>query len=249
MRNGWTGGQYSLFRIVFGLYLFVHFVALVPWGAELFSSVGVLPHATASPLVHLFPNVLALFDAAGFVQGLLAVGALLSLVFALGRWDRMAALVLWYCWACLLGRNPLILNPSLPSVGWLLLAHVFLPPAPYGSWAARGRFESSGPWRMPENIFLLAWVLMALGYSYSGYTKLVSLSWRDGTASPASWRAHLPGLGSSGRSCWRCRGACSGWLPGVRLPWSYCLLPWRCSGAFGRGSGARCSRSTSVSCC
>ncbi len=115
MRNGWTGGQYSLFRIVFGLYLFVHFVALVPWGAELFSSVGVLPHATASPLVHLFPNVLALFDAAGFVQGLLAVGALLSLVFALGRWDRMAALVLWYCWACLLGRNPLILNPRCPT--------------------------------------------------------------------------------------------------------------------------------------
>src|SRR5207245_3602172 len=54
--NGWTGGQYSLFRAVFGLYLFVHFVELVPWGAELFSNRGVLPHAAASPLIHLFPN-------------------------------------------------------------------------------------------------------------------------------------------------------------------------------------------------
>ena len=39
--NGWTGGQYSAFRAVFGTYLFVHFVQLVPWGAELFSRCGI----------------------------------------------------------------------------------------------------------------------------------------------------------------------------------------------------------------
>ena len=43
MSNGWTGGQYSRFRLVLGLYLCVHFVHLVPWGAELFSRAGVLP--------------------------------------------------------------------------------------------------------------------------------------------------------------------------------------------------------------
>jgi hypothetical protein len=31
MRNGWTGGQYSLFRAVFGIYLLVHFAQLTPW--------------------------------------------------------------------------------------------------------------------------------------------------------------------------------------------------------------------------
>ncbi len=180
--NGWTGGQYSVFRAVLGLYLFVHFVELVPWGAELFSNRGALPHAAASPLIHLFPNVLALWDAPIFVQCLLITAAGLSFLFTVGLWDRAAALSLWYLWACLFGRNPLIANPSLPYVGWLLLAHVFLPPAPYGSWAARGRPDPRGTWHMPQAIYLLAWLLMALGYTYSGCTKLVSPSWLDGTA-------------------------------------------------------------------
>ena len=77
---------------------------------------------------------------------------------------------------------PLIGNPGLPYVGWLLLAHACLPPAPYGSWAARGRPDPGNGWRMPGGIFLVAWILMALGYTYSGVTKLVSPSWVDGTA-------------------------------------------------------------------
>jgi predicted DCC family thiol-disulfide oxidoreductase YuxK len=77
---------------------------------------------------------------------------------------------------------PLISNPGLPYIGWLLLAHACLPPAPFGAWAARGRADPGGGWRMPPTIFAAAWVLMALGYSYSGYTKLVSPSWLDGTA-------------------------------------------------------------------
>src|SRR5262249_39123064 len=77
---------------------------------------------------------------------------------------------------------PLISNPGLPYVGWLLLAHACLPPAPYGSWAARGRADPGNGWQVPEGIFRVAWILMALGYTYSGYTKLVSPSWLDGTA-------------------------------------------------------------------
>lgn len=50
MNNGWSGGQYSLFRALLGLYLLVHFADLVPWGAELFSRRGVLPDASVSPL-------------------------------------------------------------------------------------------------------------------------------------------------------------------------------------------------------
>lgn len=182
MNNGWTGGQYSIFRAIFGLYLCVHFSQLLPWGAELFSNQGVLPEASASPLTRLFPNVLAWWDSPALVTGLLATAVGLSIMFAIGLQDRWAALGLWYVWACLFGRNPLISNPGLPYVGWMLLAHVFLPPAPYGSFQARGRTDPGGDWRMPPGIFAVAWILMALGYTYSGCTKLVSPSWIDGTA-------------------------------------------------------------------
>src|SRR2546426_853834 len=143
MKNGWTGGQYSLFRVIFGAYLFGHFVQLIPWGAEVFSNRGVLPQASASPLFHLMPNVLALADSPLAVCVLLVLGAGLSGLLLVGWHDRIAAALLWYVWACLFSRNPLIANPSLPFIGWLLLAHCCLPPAPYGSWAARARGASA----------------------------------------------------------------------------------------------------------
>lgn len=35
---------------------------------------------------------------------------------------------------------------------------------------------------MPQSAFALLWILLAVGYSYSGYTKLMSPSWVDGSA-------------------------------------------------------------------
>jgi predicted DCC family thiol-disulfide oxidoreductase YuxK len=123
-----------------------------------------------------------MWDGPAFVTALVAAAALLSIPFAAGIGDRLAAVAIWYIWACLNGRMPLISNPGLPYVGWLLLAHAALPPAPYGSWAASGRPDPENGWRMPAGIFLAAWILMSLGYTYSGLTKLVSPSWLDGTA-------------------------------------------------------------------
>ncbi len=180
--NGWTGGQYSVFRAVFGLYLATHFAQLLPWGGELFSSHGMLPDADASPLYPLFPNLLFVWDPPAAVTLLLCAGIALAVCLALGAADRVAAVGLWWIWACLFTRNPLIANPSLPFVGWLLLAHACIPKKPYGSLAARGRPDPRGDWQMPAAIFAAAWIVMAVGYSYSGYTKLVSPSWRDGTA-------------------------------------------------------------------
>jgi len=182
MKNGWTGGQYSLFRILFGTYLFIHFTQLVGWSAELFSNQGVLRESSDSPLIYLFPNVLAWWDSPAFVTGLILFAAGLSLLFAAGKWDRFAAVLMWYILACMFGRNPLISNPGLPYVGWMLLAHAFLPRAPYGSWEARNRLDPGADWKMPADIFTVAWILMVVGYSYSGLTKFVSPSWMDGTA-------------------------------------------------------------------
>ncbi|MFZ5471810.1 MAG: DCC1-like thiol-disulfide oxidoreductase family protein [Myxococcota bacterium] len=181
MNNGWTGGQYSVYRVLFGAYLAVHFAQLIPWGTEVFSSAGVLP-ADASPLLRAFPNVLALNDSPATVTALLGLGVGLSALLACGWKDRWATVVLWYLWACLFGRNPLISNPGLPYVGLLLVVHAFLPRAPYGSWERHGQADPGADWRMPKELYLAVWTLMALGYSYSGWTKLMSASWLDGSA-------------------------------------------------------------------
>ena len=34
MANGWTGGQYSVLRVLLGIYLCIPFVPLLPWSAE-----------------------------------------------------------------------------------------------------------------------------------------------------------------------------------------------------------------------
>lgn len=180
--NGWTGGQYSIFRAIFGIYLLVHFLNLIPWGAEMWSNQGVLPNGSNSPLLYLFPNVLALSDASGFVTALMCIASALSIMLIIGWRDRLAAFGLWYLWACLLGRNPLISNPGIPYVGLVLLVMSLFPPAPYGSLARRGDIDPGTNWRLPQPLFVVVWILMALGYTYSGYTKLISPSWVDGTA-------------------------------------------------------------------
>lgn len=177
--EAYDGRLYARFRLLFGIYLFWHFAALVPWATETFSSAGVLPDAAASPLARLFPNVLAVFDPPWFVTGLVTVAAVSAIPFALGVADRAFGLFMFYALACLFGRNPLIANPSLPYVGWLLLAHSTLPPLGMGA----GLFRSApAGWRFSPNLQGAAWLLLAAGYSYSGYTKLVSPSWLDGTA-------------------------------------------------------------------
>lgn len=181
LTNGWTARAYAAFRLILGAYLCVHFAQLIPWAAELFSSRGVLPDGGASPLLHAFPNLLALADGPAFVTALVFAAAGASAAFALGIGDRVCAVFLWYVLACLFGRNPLIANPSLPYVGLLLLTHAALPPLPREPWEG-GRRATAPRWRLPQPLFVVVWVLMALGYSYSGWTKLGSPSWLDGSA-------------------------------------------------------------------
>lgn len=174
MSNGWSYRQYMVFRTALGGYVAAHFASLWLYGAELFSSAGVLP-AAASPLLRLFPNVLGVNDSPAVVAALLALGVVSGLAITSGRAERLAALAAWYVWACLFGRNPLISNPSLPYVGWMLLAHALIAPGTPSPEARRS-------WRIPETVYRAAWVVLAVGYSYSGLCKLSSLSWLDGSA-------------------------------------------------------------------
>jgi predicted DCC family thiol-disulfide oxidoreductase YuxK len=181
MVNGWTANQYRLFRGLLGIYLFVHFAQLLPWAAEVFSNDGMLPDAAQSPLFGIVPNLLTLVDTPGFVVGMVVAAGIASLAFACGYYDKLAALFLWYVLACLFGRNPLIANPALPYVGWMLLAHLVVPSLPRGPLPEM-RTSTTAPWEIPKPLFAASWIVLALAYSYSGYTKLLSPSWVSGDA-------------------------------------------------------------------
>lgn len=180
MKNSWTEDWYKIFRVTLGVYLLQHFLSLLPWSTELFSSAGVIPVGSLSPLMHAFPNIFLLFDSPLFVKLFLIAATLASALFLFGKWDRAMAASLWYAWACLYGRNPLIGNPSLPFIGWLLLAYAFVE-SPESRNHSVNR-DATIEWHLPSNIHRAAWILMSLAYLYSGYTKLASASWLDGTA-------------------------------------------------------------------
>lgn len=175
--NGWTASRYPVFRFILGIYLAIHFGMLIPWGPELFSAEGALGDAALSPL-GFFPNVLQ-FGAPAVSVVVLGAATLGSVAFAAGYKDRWLAIGLWYVWAALLTRNPLISNPGIPFVGWLLVMHALLPRD------AEGRVVLSAPF------FVGAWILMGAGYTYGGLTKIPSLSWLDGTALWHVWESPL----------------------------------------------------------
>ena len=175
-----TARQFAWFRVIFGVYLTIHFAHLVPWGAELFSREGVLPAAALNPTNGILPNVLALWDSAQFVTVFLLTLAGLSVLFSLGIWRRTVAVLVWYGWACLFNRNVLISNPSIPYVGLLLLLTALVPVTE--PLRPLGRETPNGEFYVPGAAYWTAWALMAIGYAFSGVVKLGSPSWVDGTA-------------------------------------------------------------------
>lgn len=160
--------QFIVFRFILGVYLIQHFAGLLPYGAELFSRAGVIGDAGLNFTHGLLPNPLEHWDTPVFITGFLCLLLALSVLFAFGIGWRVCALVLWYGWACLFNRNNLISNPSLAYIGLLLLFCALLPPIKR--------------WRFPPVMFGIAWMLLAVGYTFSGVVKCFSPSWLDGTA-------------------------------------------------------------------
>lgn len=175
MNTPFSPNHYRLFRVLLGWYLVAHFVYLWPYGAELFSSEGMVGEAALSPLFGIVPNVLALNDAPPMVSILLASAVCASVLLMIGKFDRLAAIWIWYVLACIFARNPLIANPALPYLGWMLWAHLLMPRVKALDLGDDDRQEA-----MRKKIFSAAWIVLALTYSYSGYTKLLSPSWVSG---------------------------------------------------------------------
>jgi len=154
-------------RVALGVYLCVHFAMLLPYAAELFSSAGVLPAASFSPLHSLWPGLMHVSDSPAWAGFVVALGALAGAGLALDVHPRTSALVAWLVWSSLFCRNPLISNPGLPYVGLMLCM-----------LAATPRTDT----RLRRSLDAVLYGALALGYTYSGLTKLAALSWRDGSA-------------------------------------------------------------------
>jgi predicted DCC family thiol-disulfide oxidoreductase YuxK len=139
-RPRFTSGQYSLLRALIGASLFA-------WAAlRTAQAVG----GSGAP----GPEVAAV-DVA-----LLVLLGTFALLLAAGWHDRLAAALALTCWAVLAFRAPSPAIPALLAFGWLLLAHLFVPPAPYGSVAARGRPDPAGGWSLPAPIWIGTWVVL-----------------------------------------------------------------------------------------
>lgn len=175
--NNLSARQFAIFRIAFGTYLAFHFAFLIPYGAELFSARGVLPDPHLNFTHGLFPNLLHRWDSPIAIALFLLALVLLAVAFAAGFFRRVAAGLLWFGWACLFDRNNLINNPSLPYIGLILVLSILIPT---GESISAGR--ASRDWKMPAMVYWTGWLLVAAGYSFSGWMKLQSPSWIDGSA-------------------------------------------------------------------
>ena len=169
--------QFSIFRIYLGAYLLFILLTSLCSSSEIWSSRGIAPHPETNLTYGIFPNLLNYYDSPSQIKIFILILSLLSLFFTLGYGRQLVSFLLWYGWACLLNRNNLTLNPSIPYIGWLLLACCFIPPGEPLSLTKR-----KPGWEMPELILKGAWILFVLGYFFSGIDKLHSASWIDGSA-------------------------------------------------------------------
>ncbi len=169
--------QFGVFRILFGIYLSWHFTALLPYGVELFSDIGILAAEGANPFKGSWPNPLFMKGSHQWITPLLISAVVASLCFTLGILRRSVAIYLCVIFGWLFTANPLIANPSLGYIGMLLLLCAVITRGEAFSLSTK-----SPTWSMPHLACFTAWFLLAAGYSFSGVIKLGSPSWIDGSA-------------------------------------------------------------------
>jgi hypothetical protein len=173
---GYSAKQFIIFRAILGIYLLLHFVFLFPYSAEMFSEQGIFGQAELNFTYGFFPDILNYYDSAIFVKAFVALLAMLSLLFIFGIKRRLVSILLWYGWACLINRNNMIINPGMPYIGWLLLVCAVIPPG-----ENEAVYRKNQSWTLPGWCLFGAWLVMALGYTLSGFDKLQSPSWVSGS--------------------------------------------------------------------
>lgn len=173
--------QFAGIRILLGLYLMFYFVQLLPYGAELFSSVGMVPDVTANTTYAVSSWFISYFTSPLAVLLVFLVLLVTSLLFTFGILRRLTALILWVGWVILFNLNNLTIDPSLGFIGLLLLVYATVPP---GEPLVLGKrfLLSNATWHMPTITYWGIWLIFGLSFTTSGLEKFSSQIWTSGAA-------------------------------------------------------------------
>ncbi|MFA9478285.1 thiol-disulfide oxidoreductase DCC family protein [Phycisphaerales bacterium AB-hyl4] len=178
MANGWTGGQYSLVRV-----LTAAIVAVVVGSA-----------IAAGGVVQILVGLMLLMLAAAFAVGWRGREVTVALTLGL----LLLTLLLDYprVWESLAVLGPMVLVVMLAVHARLAWAG----PTPYGSLDARGRLDPGGEWQFPSWLFRRLWLAMGLVYVGGGVLLLRDEAWRlaealfydDGQWAVLPWVGTMP---------------------------------------------------------
>lgn len=181
----YTYQQFTYFRIIFGIYLMIHFANLIPYAEELFSNNGMIKNYKDLPGYNFVPNILFWHDNPLFVRTILYIMVFLSLMITFEIKRRICSIIIFYGWICLLNRNIFISNPSMAYIGWLLLALTLIQEqdskVKIKNDISKVKIKND-IWNMDSAIYYGAWIIMGVSYTASGINKLQCQSWWDGTA-------------------------------------------------------------------
>jgi hypothetical protein len=175
----YTSRQFGIWRIAFGMYLFVYFLKIFPFREEVYINHGICPGILESGETFFgsfFPKFM-LYLSLPQVELILSAALIFSFLIMVGLYRRVAAFGLWFMTNWLGNCAPTANSPELDYVNWLIVALVLIPA---GEKYSLGR-KNPG-WYMPRNIYWGAWIVIAFAYFYAGYIKLQRLdpSWVDG---------------------------------------------------------------------
>ena len=180
-------------RLAIGVYLTVHYLRLLPFAAGLYSETGMLGDPGLNPGAVAAISPLYLWDSPAVVRALVIGLVGMAAAYTVGLRTRTMGLLLGVGSLFLWQRNMLTLNPSLPFLGFWFAIQAFTAPNPRGSadrWLARRRGVKEFVDDLPADVSAALWLVFTVAYGYSGYTKLVSPSWRSGQA--VGWMLNGP---------------------------------------------------------
>jgi predicted DCC family thiol-disulfide oxidoreductase YuxK/uncharacterized membrane protein YphA (DoxX/SURF4 family) len=135
MKHAWTGGQYSLWRALFGGALGAHFA-------------------------HRLWILCTRSDASTSTIALAAVQVVLCIALILGVRHRLAALLLAAGLLAFPASSPVAAGGSTYLVCALLVLCACTRPAPYLSVPAIGRTDPGGSWILPNWVYACGWILL-----------------------------------------------------------------------------------------
>ncbi len=166
---------FSLLRILFGLWLTLHFINIFPYASEIYSLEGVKVLGAELYLKTTF----ALLRSPMGIKCIVTLAIFSSILFTLKYYRFVNSIILFIIWIFLFHQNLLTYNPGVPYVGWFLLVFIVSP-------TNECRFFWKKPvdnFVFPPILFWGIWILMSMTLATSGIHKwFFSPLWKEGLA-------------------------------------------------------------------